>query len=191
MPAPVSSRSSTAGCRCPHRVQRAGGAAGGVFTGVVAPLVFPEFWELPLALLAGFGLAMALLYRGAWPRRRARARVAAVAVATLSVQMRKRGYDTVSIDGVRPLVTGRGMVGRARTLRYVPYRKDLFAAHGGGYNAQKRAFDAVEEGEEVVCTTIGFGETLNGISIYRWNNDRNTVAKENGYEFIFMQDLIK
>ena len=47
-----------------------------------------------------------------------------------------------------------------------------------------------EEGEEVVCTTIGFGETLNGISIYWWNNDRNTVAKENGYELGFLQTWI-
>ncbi|MGC0273245.1 fumarylacetoacetate hydrolase family protein [Pseudactinotalea sp. Z1739] len=79
-----------------------------------------------------------------------RARLGAVAVATLSVQMRRRGYDTVSIDGVRPLVPGRGLVGRARTLRFVPYRKDLFADHGGGYNAQKQAIDTIGPGEVLV-----------------------------------------
>ena len=84
-----------------------------------------------------------------------RDRLAAVAVATLSVQMRKRGFDTVSIDGVRPLVPGRGMVGRARTLRYLPYRKDLFAAHGGGYNAQKQAINIVGAGEVLVMEARG------------------------------------
>ena len=79
-----------------------------------------------------------------------RERLAKVAVATLSVQLRKRGYDTVSMDGVRPLVPGRGLVGTARTLRYVPYRKDLFAAHGGGFNAQKQAVDSINEGEVLV-----------------------------------------
>ncbi|WP_413452512.1 fumarylacetoacetate hydrolase family protein [Georgenia phoenicis] len=84
-----------------------------------------------------------------------RRRLAAVAVATLSVQLRKRGYDTVSMDGVRPLVPGRGLVGTARTLRYVPYRKDLFASHGGGFNAQKQAVDSVNEGEVVVMEARG------------------------------------
>ncbi|WP_324649986.1 fumarylacetoacetate hydrolase family protein [Georgenia sp. H159] len=84
-----------------------------------------------------------------------RERLAKVAVATLSVQLRKRGFDTVSIDGVRPLVPGRGMVGTARTLRYVPYRKDLFAAHGGGFNAQKQAVESVTEGDVIVMEARG------------------------------------
>lgn len=84
-----------------------------------------------------------------------RERLSRVAVATLSVQMRQRGFDTVTIDGVRPLVPGRGMVGRARTLRYVPYRKDLFAECGGGYNAQKQAIDTVGEGEVLVMEARG------------------------------------
>lgn len=84
-----------------------------------------------------------------------RERLSRVAVATLSVQMRQRGFDTVTIDGVRPLVPGRGMVGRARTLRYVPYRKDLFAQFGGGYNAQKQAINTVNQGEVLVMEARG------------------------------------
>ncbi|WP_405102805.1 fumarylacetoacetate hydrolase family protein [Micromonospora sp. NBC_01412] len=84
-----------------------------------------------------------------------RRRLGAVAVATLSVQLRKRGYDDASIDGVRPLVPGRPIVGTARTLRYIPYRKDLFAAHGGGFNAQKRAIDSVGPGEVLVMEARG------------------------------------
>lgn len=79
-----------------------------------------------------------------------RTRLTNVSVATLSSQLRSRGYNEVSVDGVRPLVRGAKMVGRARTLRYLPYRKDLFAARGGGYNAQKRAIDTVGPGEVLV-----------------------------------------
>src|SRR5690625_2515958 len=84
-----------------------------------------------------------------------RRRLSAVAVATLSVQLRRRGFDTVTLDGLRPLVPGRGMVGRARTLRYVSYRKDLFADHGGGYNAQKQVIDTLRPGEVLVMEARG------------------------------------
>lgn len=47
-----------------------GGAAGGVFTGVIAPAIFPDLWELPLALVAACALAIGLALRGEWPRRR-------------------------------------------------------------------------------------------------------------------------
>ncbi|MET1016008.1 MAG: hypothetical protein ABWX76_04285, partial [Leifsonia flava] len=43
----------------------------------------------------------------------------------------------------------------AKTLRFVPNREDLFLSHGGGYNAQKRAFDAVGEGEVIVIEARG------------------------------------
>ena len=84
-----------------------------------------------------------------------RAKLEQVPVAGLSQQLRKRGLDNVSIDGVRPLHPGRKLVGTARTLRFVPNREDLFASHGGGYNAQKRAFDAVGEGEVIVIEARG------------------------------------
>lgn len=84
-----------------------------------------------------------------------RDRLAAVAVATLSVQLRRRGLDEASIDGVRPLVPGRRLVGLARTLRFVPYRQDLFAERGGGFNAQKQAFDTVGPGEVLVMEARG------------------------------------
>ena len=64
------------------------------------------------------------------------------------------------IDGVRPLHPtplndAAKLVGTARTLRFVPNREDLFASHGGGYNAQKRVFDAVGDGEVVVIEARG------------------------------------
>lgn len=44
-----------------YLIVSAGGAAGGIFTGVVAPLAFREFWELPVALIAGYALVMGTL----------------------------------------------------------------------------------------------------------------------------------
>lgn len=84
-----------------------------------------------------------------------RERLASVGTATLSAQLRKRGYDEVSIDGVRTNQPGAHLVGRARTLRFIPFRPDLFEAHGGGFNAQKRAFDTIGEGEVLVIEARG------------------------------------
>ncbi len=76
-------------------------------------------------------------------------------VAGLSGQLRKRGLNNVTIDGVRPMQPQDKLVGVAKTLRFVPLREDLFRSHGGGYNAQKRAFDAVREGEVIVIEARG------------------------------------
>jgi 5-oxopent-3-ene-1,2,5-tricarboxylate decarboxylase / 2-hydroxyhepta-2,4-diene-1,7-dioate isomerase len=84
-----------------------------------------------------------------------REKLSRVPVAALSGQLRKRGLNDVSIDGVHALTPGSRFVGTARTLRFVPHREDLFAARGGGYNAQKRAFDAVREGEVIVIEARG------------------------------------
>ncbi|HEX6955188.1 MAG TPA: fumarylacetoacetate hydrolase family protein [Agromyces sp.] len=84
-----------------------------------------------------------------------RAQLCSVAVATLSVALRKRGYHDVFIEGVFANHPGDRIVGRARTLRFIPARPDLFAEHGGGYNAQKRAFDTVGAGEVLVVDARG------------------------------------
>ncbi|MGR0220578.1 fumarylacetoacetate hydrolase family protein [Agromyces sp. ZXT2-6] len=84
-----------------------------------------------------------------------RAQLSSVAVATLSVALRKRGYHDVFIEGVRANHPGDRLVGRARTLRFIPARPDLFAERGGGYNAQKRAFDTVGAGEVLVVDARG------------------------------------
>jgi len=83
------------------------------------------------------------------------AQLASVSTATLSSQLRKRGYDDVSIDGVHPLTPGSRIVGRARTLRFIPFRPDLFSDHGGGFNAQKRAFDSLGAGDVLVIDARG------------------------------------
>ncbi|GAA1349451.1 fumarylacetoacetate hydrolase family protein [Falsarthrobacter nasiphocae] len=75
--------------------------------------------------------------------------------AGLSAQLRKRGLNEVSIDGVRPLPGAGKIVGTAKTLRFLPRREDLFEKHGGGFNAQKKAFDSVAEGEVIVIEARG------------------------------------
>ena len=65
------------------------------------------------------------------------------------------GCNATSIDGVRPLRPDLKLVGVARTLRFVPSREDLFTRFGGGFNAQKQAFDAVQEGEVLVIEARG------------------------------------
>ncbi|MGV9712833.1 fumarylacetoacetate hydrolase family protein [Gordonia sp. NPDC003424] len=84
-----------------------------------------------------------------------REKLSQIPVAAISGQLRKRGLNNVSIDGVRAQVPGTKLVGTARTLRFVPNREDLFESHGGGFNAQKQVFDAVGPGEVIVIEARG------------------------------------
>ncbi|MGP6175862.1 fumarylacetoacetate hydrolase family protein [Microbacterium sp. A196] len=88
-----------------------------------------------------------------------RAKLEKAPTAGLSAQLRKRGHHQCFIDGVAANIPGTKIVGTARTLRFIPARQDLFASHGGGYNAQKRLFDAVGEGEVIVIEARGEATT--------------------------------
>ncbi|MGO2655631.1 MAG: fumarylacetoacetate hydrolase family protein [Pseudoclavibacter sp.] len=76
-------------------------------------------------------------------------------VATLSQELRKRGLNGIFVDGVSAIRPDMRIVGTARTLRFVPLREDLFAAHGGGFNAQKQVFDSIGPGEVIVIEARG------------------------------------
>ena len=84
-----------------------------------------------------------------------KAKINSVGTATLSAQLRKHGYNAVTIDGLTSTRPDARLVGRARTLRYIAFREDLFAAHGGGYNAQKRSFDSVGPDDVIVIEARG------------------------------------
>ncbi|MEV5842293.1 fumarylacetoacetate hydrolase family protein [Streptomyces sp. NPDC051985] len=73
-----------------------------------------------------------------------------VSTATLSSQLRKRGLNQVSVDGLSSTRPSRRMVGTARTLRYLPLREDLFKEFGGGLNAQKATVERIQPGEVLV-----------------------------------------
>jgi 2-keto-4-pentenoate hydratase/2-oxohepta-3-ene-1,7-dioic acid hydratase in catechol pathway/regulator of RNase E activity RraA len=86
--------------------------------------------------------------------------VARVSTATLSSQLRKRGFNSVTLDRLHATRPDKKMAGFARTLRYVPFREDLFAQYGGtlrggGLNAQKRAVEQVRPGEVLVIEARG------------------------------------
>ncbi|WP_130178048.1 fumarylacetoacetate hydrolase family protein [Cryobacterium sp. SO1] len=89
-----------------------------------------------------------------------------IPTAGLSAQLRKRGINACVIEGVSANRPDTKIVGTAKTLRFVPGREDLFLTHGGGYNAQKRAFDEVAPGEIIVIEARGetgsgtFGDVL-------------------------------
>jgi regulator of RNase E activity RraA len=83
------------------------------------------------------------------------ARLNAAGTPALSTALRKRGYHDVFLDGVRPLAPGLRLAGPARTLRFVPFRPDLFASRGGGFNPQKQAFDSLAAGEVLVIEARG------------------------------------
>ena len=84
-----------------------------------------------------------------------KAKINSVGTATLSSQLRKRGLNNVSIDGLQSTRPTKRLVGLARTLRFIPNREDLFIAHGGGYNAQKRAFDSLRPDDVLVIEARG------------------------------------
>ncbi|MHA7303757.1 fumarylacetoacetate hydrolase family protein [Arthrobacter sp. TMN-49] len=82
-------------------------------------------------------------------------KLTSVGTATLSAQLRQRGLNNVSIDGLKSTRPELRIAGTARTLRYVPNREDLFKTHGGGYNAQKRIINTLNEGEVLVMEARG------------------------------------
>lgn len=78
-----------------------------------------------------------------------------VSTATLAALLRKRGLNGLTLDGLRSTRPEKKMAGYARTVRYLPLREDLFAAHGGGMNAQKRAIEDIRPGEVLVIEARG------------------------------------
>jgi regulator of RNase E activity RraA/2-keto-4-pentenoate hydratase/2-oxohepta-3-ene-1,7-dioic acid hydratase in catechol pathway len=79
----------------------------------------------------------------------------AVSTATLASQLRKRGLNGLTLDGLRSTRPHTRMAGYARTVRYLPLREDLSAAHAQGMNAQKRAIEEIRPGEVLVIEARG------------------------------------
>lgn len=84
-----------------------------------------------------------------------RRKLTSVGTATLSAQLRQRGLNNVSIDGLQSTRPEIRIAGIARTLRFVPNREDLFTSHGGGYNAQKRIINTLNDGDVLVMEARG------------------------------------
>jgi regulator of RNase E activity RraA len=78
-----------------------------------------------------------------------------VSTATLTSQLVKRGLNGCMLGELRAMHPSRRLVGFARTLRYLPHREDLFQSRGGGFNAQKRAVEAIRPGDVLVISARG------------------------------------
>ncbi|MGH8987356.1 MAG: fumarylacetoacetate hydrolase family protein [Acidimicrobiales bacterium] len=81
-----------------------------------------------------------------------------VSTATLTAQLAKRGLRNVTVDGVGSSRPDLKLVGRARTLRYLPVREDLVATYAGPMNAQKASIEALEPGDVLVMEARGVEE---------------------------------
>ena len=88
------------------------------------------------------------------PQQEILAQLSDVATATLAAVLRKRGLNTVTLDGLRSTRPDQKMAGYARTVRYLPLREDLSAAQQT-MNAQKRAIEAIRPGEVLVIEARG------------------------------------
>ncbi len=69
----------------------AGGAGGGLFVGVLAPILFNAYLELPIAVAASVLLALALLYEYAAPKHITRLAVVAAGALLIAVPFAERG----------------------------------------------------------------------------------------------------
>jgi 2-keto-4-pentenoate hydratase/2-oxohepta-3-ene-1,7-dioic acid hydratase in catechol pathway/regulator of RNase E activity RraA len=84
------------------------------------------------------------------------AAVGAVSTATLASQLRKRGYNSLTLDRLQSTRPSATMAGFARTVRYVPYREDLNNNNNSSNNnAQKQAVEQVGPGEVLVIEARG------------------------------------
>jgi len=78
-----------------------------------------------------------------------------VSTATLTVQLTRRGIQATFLSGLQPTRRDLGMVGYARTLRYVAIRADVREAMKGTEDAQKRAVESISAGDVLVMEARG------------------------------------
>lgn len=79
-----------------------------------------------------------------------RRRLESVTTATLASVLHKRGVRTTFMSGLLPIKPGQRMVGRARTLRFLPMREDLLERYAPRLNMQRAAIEALSPGEVLV-----------------------------------------
>ncbi len=73
-----------------------------------------------------------------------------VATATLAGVLQKRGIRTTFLSGVGPIRPGQRMLGRARTLRYLPMREDLIDRFASRRNEQRAVVESLRRGDVLV-----------------------------------------
>lgn len=76
-----------------------------------------------------------------------RRRLETAATATLAAVLQKRGVRSTFLSGLAPIKPGQRMVGRARTLRFIPVREDLIETYAPRLNMQRAAIESLRPGE--------------------------------------------
>jgi 5-oxopent-3-ene-1,2,5-tricarboxylate decarboxylase/2-hydroxyhepta-2,4-diene-1,7-dioate isomerase len=79
-----------------------------------------------------------------------RRRLESVATATLAGTLQKHGVRTTFLSGLKPIKPGQRMIGRARTLRFLPMREDLLETFAPRLNMQRAAIESLQPGEVLV-----------------------------------------
>jgi 5-oxopent-3-ene-1,2,5-tricarboxylate decarboxylase/2-hydroxyhepta-2,4-diene-1,7-dioate isomerase len=79
-----------------------------------------------------------------------------VAVATVYGGVRRQGYEPCFMRGIRNFTPGQSLVGRARTLRFIPPRPDIMKeVHNGEDSPEYRAMGSCGPGDVLVCDAMG------------------------------------
>jgi len=79
-----------------------------------------------------------------------------VAVATVYSGVSRLGYDPCFMREIQNLTPGRALVGRARTLRFIPPRPDIILdTHLGEDSPEYHAMGSCEPGDVLVCDGMG------------------------------------
>ena len=79
-----------------------------------------------------------------------------VTVATVYGGVRRLGYEPCFMRGIRAFTPGAHLVGRARTLRFIPPRPDIMKeTHRGEDSPEYRAMGSCGPGDVLVCDAMG------------------------------------
>jgi 5-oxopent-3-ene-1,2,5-tricarboxylate decarboxylase / 2-hydroxyhepta-2,4-diene-1,7-dioate isomerase len=78
------------------------------------------------------------------------AHLRSVATATLAGVLQKRGIRSTFLSGLGPIKPGQRMLGRARTLRYLPMREDLIDRFASRQNEQRAVVESLQPGDVLV-----------------------------------------
>lgn len=84
-------------------------------------------------------------------------KLAMVSSPTATHLLLKLGIRNTFLEGIKPLISGAAVVGRARTLRFLPMREDLAPnPDEPSQNAQRRAIESIAAGEILVVDAGGY-----------------------------------
>ncbi|MBM3941071.1 MAG: hypothetical protein FJ318_09410 [SAR202 cluster bacterium] len=103
--------------------------------------------------------------------------LAEIPSSTLLDVLDGKGYTNVQMRGVRSLVPGQKLVGRAVTMRFVPSRPDLRArVIGGTESAEYRAMELCGPGDVLVMDAMRMGWPSSAGDIKLWRLKQRGAA---------------